>query len=327
MDRKLCLAVLLACCYLLSTVASTDDAPSYMDRLKKLNDRLEAIESEKLRRQFEETLDNVDSKRLLQSLFSPDDESASKRIIADGSVQLPADTPSVDPESLVRATPCCQQGFTYIDLTSSTSIQVVNTLPGVTVLQKPTLPAGQTNQCSLTALLKINFEKLTPKPCDFCLEAPYCGRRMLRIDLSLSPGSRSGWLFNLGDSSTNDGYGGDGNTQQRDAEGQGRFPNIEFYKNDVCSSGILQTFANAISSGVNHVTLYVSNQHIRVTNDQGLDAKICSECLYALNGQSDAQGINEDLFLGLNRVVTGRTDRNGVGVCSVKMSWLCPCNW
>jgi hypothetical protein len=61
---------------------------------------------------------------------------------------------------------------------------------------------------TMTILLKsqINFEKFTKEPCDYCLRRPLCGRRMLRIDLTLSSGTRSGWGFNIGDSRTNDGY-------------------------------------------------------------------------------------------------------------------------
>jgi len=42
---------------------------------------------------------------------------------------------------------------------------------------------------------------------DGCLYAPYCGRRMLRIDLELSDTTRSEYMFNVGDSVSNNGWG------------------------------------------------------------------------------------------------------------------------
>ena len=69
------------------------------------------------------------------------------------------------------------------------------------------------NNCNVTYVsfyLQINFEAITSNPCDLadgCLYGPYCGRRMLRIDLELSSQTRSGVLFNVGDSQSNNGYG------------------------------------------------------------------------------------------------------------------------
>lgn len=48
---------------------------------------------------------------------------------------------------------------------------------------------------------------------------------------------------------------------------------------------------------------------------------VTSEWLYALNGQPDTEGpVNYDIYAAFNRVVTGRSDRNGTGVSIVSVS-------
>jgi len=66
--------------------------------------------------------------------------------------------------------------------------------------------------------------------------------------------------------------------------------------------------------------LYVSNLYIRVTNERGLDFKLCHECLFGLNGQ-----VSDDnrLFVGLNRAVGGVTAA-GYGICAAEIAWACP---
>lgn len=78
----------------------------------------------------------------------------------------------------------------------------MGTVPGI---DTPTFTSGSSSSCSTNALLKVNFEKLEGG-CMACQSSPSCGRRMLQIDLVLSP-NRSGWLVNIGDSQTNNGYG------------------------------------------------------------------------------------------------------------------------
>ena len=57
----------------------------------------------------------------------------------------------------------------------------------------------------------MTFEKITKEPCaGICMESPFCGRRLLRIDLELSRTRRPSGdqrLFDIGDSASNDGYG------------------------------------------------------------------------------------------------------------------------
>ena len=123
---------------------------------------------------------------------------------------------------------------------------------------------------------------------------------------------------------------GDSADQENDAEIDGKYPGVFLRSSDKCnhddSLNTLSSYQDAlIVNQVNRVTLYISNEHVRITNDNGLDEYLCHECLFALAGQSDSQGEqNEDIYIALNRVVKG--DRYGFGVCKASLSWVCkPC--
>ena len=120
--------------------------------------------------------------------------------------------------------------------------------------------------------------------------------------------------------------GGDFSTSSNDAELHAVFPTAGLYTNDGCKPyvNVLDTFSDVLAASVTKVTVWISNEHVRVQNDAGFDRRICSHCLWALNGQVDSQGTeNEDIYLALNRVIT-TSNRYGVGICTVKLSWDCP---
>ncbi|XP_060604072.1 uncharacterized protein LOC132756946 [Ruditapes philippinarum] len=323
MEKNLLNFVIITIIFALSVVASkgNSNVPNYHDELSKLENHLIA---RLLKNDVDAKLE-LDSADENTNFGGHDIHEQKKRLrIPDGARfrPLPICRPYVPFLSTFQ---CCERGFTHVDLTNNSPCDGINTAAGVEILQQPTAQTSLTGDCNKRALLKINFEKFTKEPCDYCLRRPLCGRRMLRIDLTLSSGTRSGWGFNIGDSRTNDGYKGDANTQINDAEAEGVFPAVRLYHSDRCNSvGSFKTFADAIGPNVNQVTIYVSNQHIRIMNDQGFDEYVCDNCLYALNGQADSQGINEDIYIGLNRVITGRSDRNGQGVCSATLTWICP---
>ena len=70
------------------------------------------------------------------------------------------------------------------------------------------------------------------------------------------------------------------------------------------------------------MTVWVGNEYIRVKNDNGFDREMCSGCLFSLNGQPD-KIVNEEIFIKLNGVISGRNDRNGHGICGASLSWEC----
>ncbi|WP_333119850.1 DUF4347 domain-containing protein [Microcoleus sp. Pol17_C1] len=131
----------------------------------------------------------------------------------------------------------------------------------------------------------------------------------------------SGWTVNLGDSGSNDGYGGDGSTQSRDAEMQIVNGNMSVNGNDYntppggeLTQGNVPNFVTNASS----VELEVSNEQLAWDNKNGLKNSLNSPYLYALNGQVDATGpVNSEIYAGFNRVISGPGDRIGAGASKV----------
>jgi hypothetical protein len=131
----------------------------------------------------------------------------------------------------------------------------------------------------------------------------------------------SGWTVNLGDSQSNNGYGGDASTQSRDAEMQIVNKNMAVFGNDYNTpaggeliQGKVPDFANKSS----RVELEVSNEQLTWDNKSGLKNTLNSPYLYALKNQSDATGtLNSEIYAGFNRVISGPGNRIGSGASKV----------
>ncbi|MEG4069895.1 DUF4347 domain-containing protein [Microcoleus sp. Pol11C2] len=131
----------------------------------------------------------------------------------------------------------------------------------------------------------------------------------------------SGWTVNLGDSGSNDGYGGDGTTQSRDAETQIVNGSMSVFGNDYntppsgeLTAGNVPNFVTNASS----VELEVSNEQLAWDNKSGLKNSLTSPYLYALNGQADDGGpVNSEIYAGFNRVISAYSDRIGSGASKV----------
>lgn len=189
---------------------------------------------------------------------------------------------------------------------------------GVTV--PPSLVAGMTwvtpvplavpsnRRCNLQGVLKLTF-------------GPKTGRR---AEINLEYEVPQGWTFHAADSATNDGYAGDGSTQSNDAEVHVTGSTIFFYGRDNVAAGGTWGQLHRNNAYVNNrgrITINVSDGKVTADN--------MSESIYvqsyrtvALSGQPDTQGaVNTDLYIGLNRVVRGRRDRTGSGLCRVYLTW------
>ena len=76
-------------------------------------------------------------------------------------------------------------------------------------------------------------------------------------------------------------------------------------------------------NGMELATFQLGHNYYRLTTED-MDEEECSNCLYDLDNGDDTTGtVNRDLYLAFNRVVSGRSDRNGAGTCEVKLSWEC----
>ncbi|HEX3048056.1 MAG TPA: CehA/McbA family metallohydrolase [Bacillota bacterium] len=128
-------------------------------------------------------------------------------------------------------------------------------------------------------------------------------------------GSPTGWLVNIGDSSTNNGYAGDSGTQNNDSELQIVNGSMAVYCSDYGSSQLLLTKTGCAPRN-NCIRVEVSNNKVSYYNYATGDGFTqTSPYIFALNGQADAEGpVNYTIYGALNRVVAGSSERTGSGV-------------
>lgn len=152
------------------------------------------------------------------------------------------------------------------------------------------------------------------------------GRDRLILELQFSGPSRE-WSLNLGDSNTNNGWGGDGCTAINDAELQILNGVLELYGSDLLDTDpdygykvrFMKRWENVIGSD-GKLRLEVADGKVTYLNSEGRRETFEHYALFALAGQPDREaGVNYDLYLGVNRVVApGRT---GSGISKVKISF------
>ena len=123
---------------------------------------------------------------------------------------------------------------------------------------------------------------------------------------------------------------GDSNHQSNDAEFQLRNDDGKIFSSDACKRFVYY-LTNYLSPKARSLTLYISNNHIALEQYPAVGRKrvYCRNCLFALNGQADPSfgGVNQDIYIALNRVIRFATSRTGRGVCYVRMSWECPISY
>ncbi|PKL42206.1 MAG: hypothetical protein CVV41_15640 [Candidatus Riflebacteria bacterium HGW-Riflebacteria-1] len=129
-----------------------------------------------------------------------------------------------------------------------------------------------------------------------------------------------GFTLNIGDSVSNNGYGGDGADQTRDSEVQIVGADLSVYGDDTAPTGDSKVLGRspglAVPGAV--VVLEVSNNTVSWHNDKGVDGAVKSEHVFSLAGQKDTEGQpNYDIYAGFNQVVAG--GRVGKGLKRVKI--------
>lgn len=167
-------------------------------------------------------------------------------------------------------------------------------------------------------LIRANFD---PAQTDY--------RRVLFV-VQYSGRTPIGWTVNIGDSRSNDGYGGDGGHQANNAELRINGTQMMIYgrNNEAGRSPILvQVEEAAESRGV--IALEVGNEQVRWwqpaggTGDGMFIEQVTSPYLFALDGQADAiGGVNYEVYAAFNRVIDGGAARNGRGVVRVDVRLL-----
>jgi hypothetical protein len=177
-------------------------------------------------------------------------------------------------------------------------------------------PSDTNGDGFLEGVLKVNLD-------------PQFGYTKMEIVLDYE-GTPTGYTFNLGDSATNNGGGGDSGTQTRDAELEIICPPVgNPAQLSVYSSDVGTTLFNATRLAHTRIGLYDTSLKIVVSDmfvSWGhpyamLDFTRCpdgADLLFALDDQEDFEGPrNYDLFVGMNMVVSGYPGRIGSGLARV----------
>ena len=172
-------------------------------------------------------------------------------------------------------------------------------------------PTDSNNDSYLETVLQINLNDLANNnPFDIA---------HFKVNYDSTP---TGFSVNIGDSITNNGYGGDSSTQSNDAEIQIFNNNLTVFASDTGGSRQLANKVNFASSN-STVKLTVGNE-LFVGNGNS-SVNLSDPALYALNGQSDTQGtVNYNIYAAFNRVIDTNS-RIGSGAKSVTIT-LCDTN-
>lgn len=143
----------------------------------------------------------------------------------------------------------------------------------------------------------------------------------------------SGFTFNIGDSPTNNGYGGDSGTTSNSAEihsNENRF--YVWLNTKYCGETLLHRVEYSLFQSGDKVTIFVSDERVEVLNNRDYQEVFRGPYLYNLNDQNvtcncfdtlcyPSAKPDKEIYLGINRVIGG-TFRPGVGLCRAKVSWL-----
>ncbi len=182
---------------------------------------------------------------------------------------------------------------------------------GTPKLDLPSEDVKVLQESGRTALLHIDMKK----------------HKRMAIELEFSSPSVE-WSFNLGDSNTNNGWGGDSMTAINDAEIQILNGNLEVYGSDLlehykefpAKERFMKRWENVAGDG-RTVRLEIADGEVTYIDEDGQRESFQHPALFALSGQDDAEaGVNYDLYLGVNRVVMG--GRTGSGLDKVKVRFL-----
>ncbi|MEM7356925.1 MAG: hypothetical protein AAF657_39290 [Acidobacteriota bacterium] len=147
------------------------------------------------------------------------------------------------------------------------------------------------------------------------------------------------WTVNIGDSRSNNGYGGDGTHQSRDSELQIVAEDLTVWADDHVNTGAscptcvpaghtkkTLELCDLIDDPEKTLSLEVTNNQMRWNAEPGKcdrDGTLRSPFIYSLDGQADFEGpVNGDIFAAFNRTIQFHPNRVGKAVAMVEMT-LC----
>ena len=201
-----------------------------------------------------------------------------------------------------------------VDLTSGEYELTSQSETTLSWILRPNSPAGT---CTRRGVMRATFPQPREgkQPC------------RLKFDFHLQPNS-SGITFNIGDSPTVNGYGGDAGTTSNSAEVHssgndflvftGSYPGYLDYATNghILVDNVLDVLSN-------FVTITIGDELVEFDNHRGVQRRYDSRHLFTLNGQPTTYGpIKYDIDFSMNRAVYS-AGRTGTGLCKVIIRECC----
>ncbi|HEY4590717.1 MAG TPA: hypothetical protein VII86_15930 [Thermoanaerobaculia bacterium] len=211
----------------------------------------------------------------------------------------------------------CPAGFALLDLKTGTltnnlsSYVSYHTFPGVISGAPAPVPAAGCSGWKMAA-----FKIVIPGAPNTCTQAN------IVVEYEGTPKL---WSTNLGDSATNDGFAGDAGTTNHEAELWILDENLSLAPADT-----LSTFGLGIDNPLvmQHLSLtdsslkfVVKNQFVSWGQPYTLVQEPATQNLFAIPDTTVAAADQRAIYLGLNRVITGRLDRTGCGARRVMITF------
>jgi hypothetical protein len=131
------------------------------------------------------------------------------------------------------------------------------------------------------------------------------------LEVSLYLCNPTSWVFHIGDSPSNDGYGGDGGDFSNDAELQLLGTTLAFYPNDYTTMTPLLTDSSFVSSsGCATRTFTIKDSYLATASPAHTVSSVYGFRLNAADSEGTPDAI---IYVGLNRTV-GSSSRTGTGI-------------
>ncbi len=205
----------------------------------------------------------------------------------------------------------------FIDLTTGTTNCVADLVPSISFAPMPHQAVLQVAPLDGTA---------TPVPWRRAIFDIYYGAIPVQNE----------WTVNIGDSQSNNGYGGDGTHQSRDSELQIVAEDLSVWSDDHLNAGAscatclpapatkeVLELCHLIDDPDKHLRLEVTDNQLRWNGEPGRcnqDGTLRSQFIYSLNGQQDFSGpVNGDIFAAFNRTIQYHSSRVGKSVVYVEL--------
>ncbi len=207
-------------------------------------------------------------------------------------------TPLVDPRNLMPDWEQCNPFLDAIPCTIDLKLGLASASCGLSPFYAITAPPYDSNNDHwYEAVLKVD---LTPNCSEVCVVLEF-------------EGVPSGWNLNLGDSATNNGYGGNSSLDDTSyAELEIQDQNLRIWTDTDGTPPVDNLGGQQLRLTDGGYKICVSNQHINLGQQAGTYDTPRAKLLYALP-DIDFDG-NSEVFFGLNRVIYGPGGRIGAGL-------------